>query len=129
MKLETIVNNANAIAELGKLKLKNKQLAWDLSENLDAVQKHFKKYGEQNKELVEKHGTPAEESPGEFEIKADSEKMPAYKKEHEALLEVDVKLIFKKLKYGSVGEHPTHNDTCVTPNKYNWLLRKVKTLI
>ena len=124
MKLELLVNNVDAISRIGLLELRNKQLAWDFADNIDVVDGHLKKYSEARNDIIKKYGTPLEDNPENFEIKTGDLKFKKYEEEVKALLEVDVKIVFKKLKLSDLKDSKVSVDTMRSWRELNILTKK-----
>ena len=90
MKLEVLVANEEALKTLVETKFDDAQLAWDLAESFDEVEKAITKFQKKRDEYVKEHGKPSEESPERFTI-PDPE---AFSKEMQKLLAVEVDITF-----------------------------------
>jgi len=73
--------------------MKDAQTAWDMAESIDQANNHLKKWDDKRNELLEKHGTPVEDQPGQYTVKDPQPIETELKK----LSQVDVKLTFPKL--------------------------------
>jgi len=90
MKLELIVANEEALKGLVETKLDDAQLAWDVSEAFDEVEKAITKFQKKRDEYIKANGTPDEKNPDRFNL-SDPE---AFTKEMKKLLEVEVDITF-----------------------------------
>ena len=90
MKLEVLVANEEALKTLVETKFDDAQLAWDLAESFDEVEKAITKFQKMRDEYVKANGKPSEESPDRFTI-PDPE---AFSKEMQKLLAVEVDIVF-----------------------------------
>ena len=99
MKLEVLVANEEALKTLIEFKFDDAQLAWDLSDSFDEVEKAITKFQKKRDAYVKEHGTPNPETPDRFQI----DDPEAFTKEMQKLLAVEVNIKFpvfaiKKLK-------------------------------
>jgi hypothetical protein len=90
MKLEVLVANEEALKSLVETKFDDAQLAWDLAESFDEVEKAITKFQKMRDEYVKENGTPSEDNPDRFSI-PDPE---AFSKEMQKLLAVEVDIKF-----------------------------------
>jgi hypothetical protein len=90
MKLEVLVANEEALKTLVETKFDDAQLAWDLAETFDEVEKAITKFQKMRDEYVKENGKPSEDNPERFQI-ADPE---AFSKEMRKLLDVEVDIVF-----------------------------------
>jgi len=90
MKLEVLVANEEALKVLVETKFDDAQLAWDLTESFDEVEKAVTKFQKKRDEFVKNNGTPVEDNPDRFNI-SDPE---AFTKEMQKLLAVEVDITF-----------------------------------
>jgi hypothetical protein len=90
MKLEVLVANEEALKTLVETKFDDAQLAWDLAETFDEVEKAITKFQKMRDEYVKENGKPSEDNPDRFQI-ADPE---AFSKEMQKLLAVEVDIVF-----------------------------------
>jgi hypothetical protein len=90
MKLEVLVANEEALKTLVETKFDDAQLAWDLAETFDEVEKAITKFQKMRDEYVKENGKPSEENPERFQI-PDPE---AFSKEMQKLLAVEVDITF-----------------------------------
>ena len=90
MKLEVLVANEEALKSLVETKFDDAQLAWDLAESFDEVEKAITKFQKKRDEFVKENGTPDPDSPDRFNI-ADPE---AFAEEMRKLLDVEVDIVF-----------------------------------
>ena len=90
MKLEVLVANEEALKSLIETKFDDAQLAWDLSEVFDEVEKAITKFQKKRDEYVKENGTPDPKSPERFNI-PDPE---AFADEMRKLLDVEVAIVF-----------------------------------
>lgn len=93
MKLKELVANEEAMKELVTAKFENPQLAWDLSESFDVVEKAIKKFHDKRSEYIKANGKPNEENPEQFQMNDPEE----FQKEMIKLLEVNVKVEFPEI--------------------------------
>ena len=93
MKLELIVANEEALKVLSETKFEDAQIAWDLAESFDVVEKTITKFQKQRDEYVKANGKPDPENKDRFQI-PDPE---AFTKEMQKLLEVNVLITFPKI--------------------------------
>jgi len=84
------VANEEALKSLVETKFDDAQLAWDLAESFDEVEKAITKFQKKRDEFVKKNGTPDEQNPDRFNI-ADPE---AFSKEMQKLLAIEVDIVF-----------------------------------
>ena len=68
MKLELIVANEEALKVLSETKFEDAQIAWDLAESFDVVEKTIAKFQKQRDEYVKEHGKPDPENKDRFQI-------------------------------------------------------------
>lgn len=90
MKLEVLVANEEALKTLVETKFDDAQLAWDLAESFDEVEKAITKFQKLRDDYVKDNGKPSEENPERFTI-PDPE---AFSKEMQKLLSVEVDIVF-----------------------------------
>lgn len=90
MKLEVLVANEEALKTLVETKFDDAQLAWDLAESFDEVEKAITKFQKLRDDYVKENGKPSEENPERFSI-PDPE---AFSKEMQKLLSVEVDITF-----------------------------------
>lgn len=90
MKLEVLVANEEALKVLVETKFDDAQLAWDLAESFDEVEKAITKFQKLRDEYVKENGKPSEDNPDRFQI-ADPEAFTAKMQE---LLAVEVDIVF-----------------------------------
>lgn len=90
MKLEILVEHEAALTALGNVEFDDAQLAWDLSESLDEVKKHLKKFNELREALVKKIGKEDTENPGNYLIPD----IKQFNDELQKVVDVDVKVKF-----------------------------------
>ena len=90
MKLEVLVANEEALKVLVETKFDDAQLAWDLAESFDEVEKAITKFHKMRDDYVKENGKPTEDAPDRFSI-ADPE---AFSKEMQRLLAVEVDITF-----------------------------------
>jgi len=103
MKIKDIIKAQVAIGELIQLDRQDKLVLHSsvrirLAGALRKTRPVVEDFQEQNNAIVTKYGTPVgEKKPGEFEVKQDSDKFPAFKKERDELLATDIELSFTPL--------------------------------
>ena len=90
MKLEVLVANEEALKSLVETKFDDAQLAWDLAETFEEVEKAITKFQKKRDEYVKEHGKPDPESPDRFQL-ANPE---AFAIEMQKLLAVEVDIVF-----------------------------------
>ena len=90
MKLEVLVANEEALKTLVETKFDDAQLAWDLAESFDEVEKAITKFHKMRDDYVKENGKPTEDAPDRFSI-PDPE---AFSKEMQRLLAVEVDITF-----------------------------------
>ena len=90
MKLEVLVANEEALKTLVETKFDDAQLAWDLAESFDEVEKAITKFQKKRDAFVKENGKPDPANPDRFSI-ADPE---AFTKEMQNLLSVEVDIVF-----------------------------------
>ena len=90
MKLEVLVANEEALKVLVENKFDDAQLAWDLADTFDEVEKAITKFQKNRDEFVKDNGKPDPENPDRYSI-ADPE---AFATEIKKLLEVEVDIVF-----------------------------------
>jgi len=90
MKLEVLVANEEALKVLVETKFDDAQLAWDLAESFDEVEKAITKFQKKRDEFVKENGKPDPANPERFSI-ADPE---AFTEEMRKLLDVEVDITF-----------------------------------
>lgn len=94
MKIEVLLNHEAALTKLNSLALKDAQLAWELSEAMDDVKKHLKRFHEKRDELIKKFGKLKNEKSEEYQI----DDLKGFNEEIRKLLDVTVKVNFPRLK-------------------------------
>jgi len=93
MRLSLLVNNQKALQSLSVAPINgNAQIAWDLSEEMEKVEKALEKYFAKRDELIKKYGEPEREE-GKFFIK-DTVK---FEEELAKVEAVDIKVSFPKI--------------------------------
>ncbi len=90
MKLEVLVANEEALKTLVETKFDDAQLAWDLAETFDEVEKAITKFQKKRDEFVKENGKPSPDNPERFII-PDPE---AFTKEMQKLLAIEVDIVF-----------------------------------
>ena len=90
MKLELIVANEEALKVLVETKLDDAQLAWDLSETFDEVEKAITKFQKKRDEYIKSNGTPDPKTPERYNIANPEE----FTNEMKKLLDVEVDITF-----------------------------------
>ena len=93
MKLKELVAGEEALKGLVNAKFANAQLAWDLADSLEAVEKTIKKFHDNRGDYIKENGVPTENDPEQFQMK-DQE---AFTKFMVDLLEVEVDVKFPVL--------------------------------
>jgi len=93
MKLELIVANEEALKTLVETKFDDAQIAWDLSEAFDDVEKVITKFQKKRDAFVKKVGTPDKENPERFNI----DDPEAFQEEMLELLAVEVDIKFPSI--------------------------------
>ena len=82
--------NEEALKTLVETKFDDAQLAWDLAESFDEVEKAITKFHKMRDDYVKENGKPTEDAPDRFSI-PDPE---AFSKEMQRLLAVEVDITF-----------------------------------
>jgi len=90
MKLQVLVANEEALKLLIIAPFENAQIAWDMADSVEIVEKAMTKFHEKRSEYIKRNGTPQEDQPDQFTM-PDSE---GFQKEVEKLLDVDIKVTF-----------------------------------
>lgn len=90
MKLEVLVANEEALKFLVETKFDDAQLAWDLAESFDKVEKAVTKFQKMRDDYVKEHGKPDPDKADRFQL-TDPE---AFGKEMQRLLAVEVDIVF-----------------------------------
>jgi len=93
MKLEVLVANEGALKVISELKLDDAQLAWDVSDAFDEIEKAITKFQKKRDAFVKEHGTPNPENPDRFNLANPEE----FTKEMQKLLDVNVNIVFPKI--------------------------------
>ena len=68
MKLELLVSNEESLKTLVETEFDDAQLAWDLAESFDDVEKALTKFQKKREEFVQGNGTPDPENPERYII-------------------------------------------------------------
>ena len=98
MKLELLIANQATLKTLGELQFEDAQLAWDLADVLEEVEKSVIKFHKSRDEYVKENGSPMEGDPAKFifnDPKAFEDKM-------KKLLDVEVKIKFPVFPLGAL---------------------------
>jgi len=90
MKLELIVANEEALKVLVETKFDDAQIAWDLADAFDEVEKAITKFQKKRDEYIKTNGKPDEKNPDRYNL-TDPE---AFTAEMQKLLEVEVDITF-----------------------------------
>ena len=93
MKLELIVANEESLRLLAEAKFDDAQLAWDLSETFDDVEKAITKFQKKRDDYIKEKGSPDPENKDRYNM-SDPE---AFSKEMKKLLDVEVDITFPQL--------------------------------
>ena len=94
MKLKVLVANEEALKTLINAKLDNAQLAWDLAESVEIVEKAMKKFHDKRSDYIKSHGKPSKANPENYDL----DDPVLFQKEVVKLLEIDVKISFPNIK-------------------------------
>ena len=90
MKLKVLVANEEALRLLIVASFDDAQIAWDMEEAIEVVEKAIKKFHEKRTAYIKQHGVPKENTANQFSMPDPAEFQKAVMK----LLEVDVKVKF-----------------------------------
>lgn len=101
MKIENLLNHEAALHRLDQIQLKDAQKAWDLSEAMDEVKKHLKRFHEKRDELLKKFGTPEDETEQSYTIPKENQK--PFNEELEKLMAVQAKVSFPRIKLSDLN--------------------------
>lgn len=90
MKLKVLVANEEALKLLVAAPFDDAQLAWDIAEAIEIVEKAIKKFHEKRTSYIKEHGVPKENSQDQFTMP----NLAEFQKIVLKLLEVDIKVKF-----------------------------------
>ena len=111
MKLKELVAGEEALKGLVNAKFDNAQIAWDLADSLEVVEKTIKKFHDNRGEYIKANGVPIEGDTEQFKM----EDQEAFTKFMVDLLEVEVDIVFPKLTVADL------KDLKVSPSEIaNW---------
>jgi len=120
MKIEDLLNHEKALQSLNTIQLRDAQKAWDISEAMDEVKKHLKRFHEKRDELLKKFGTPEDESETSYTIPKGN--LKAFNEELAQLMAVQAKVSFPRIKLSDL------NGAVISPNDISGL-RELKILL